>query len=128
MTEDEIVGWHHRFHGHEFESILGVGDGQGGLACCSPWGCKMLDVTEQLNLSWLLGHFYQIYQKILSGFSLELASVNRQKEYSFEENLSSMKNLHFEMPVIISLHVEEVYLKQESVTSKLSLGMSKIEP
>ena len=37
-TEDEMVGWHHRLDGHEFEQAPGVGDGQGGLACCSPWG------------------------------------------------------------------------------------------
>ena len=49
MTEDEMVGWHHRFNGHEFEEALGVGDGQEGLACCSPWGHKELDMTEQLN-------------------------------------------------------------------------------
>ena len=49
MTEDEIVGWHHRFDGHEFEQALGVGDGQGSLACCSPWGRKELDTTERLN-------------------------------------------------------------------------------
>ena len=49
MTEDEMVGWPHGLNGHEFESILGVGVGQGGLACCSPWGCKELDMTEQLN-------------------------------------------------------------------------------
>ena len=48
-TEDEIVGWHHLLDGHEFEQALGVGDGQGGLACCSPWGCKESDTTEQLN-------------------------------------------------------------------------------
>ena len=48
-TEDEIVGWHHWLNGHEFEQALGVGDGQGGLACCSPWGRKELDMTEQLN-------------------------------------------------------------------------------
>ena len=48
-TEDEIVGWHHRLNGHEFEQALRVGDGQGSLACCSPWGCKELDMTEQLN-------------------------------------------------------------------------------
>ena len=53
MTEDEMVGWHHQLGGHEFEWTPGVGDGQGGLACCSPWGCKQLDTTEQLN--W---HFY----------------------------------------------------------------------
>ena len=41
MTEDEMVGWHHRLNGHEFESTPGVGDGQGGLACCSPWGRRV---------------------------------------------------------------------------------------
>ena len=40
MTEDEMVGWHHRLSGHEFEQTPGVGDGQGGLACCSLWGCE----------------------------------------------------------------------------------------
>ena len=45
-TEDEMVGWHHRLDGLEFEQILGVGDGQGSLACCSPWGCKESDTTE----------------------------------------------------------------------------------
>ena len=52
-TEDEMVGWHHRLDGHEFEQALGVGDAQGSLACCSPWGCKQLDTSEQLNwTSW----------------------------------------------------------------------------
>ena len=49
MTEDEIVGWHHRLDGHEFDHAPGVGDGQGGLACCSPWSHKELDMTKQLN-------------------------------------------------------------------------------
>ena len=49
MTEDEMVGWHHRLDGQEFEQALGVGDGQGGLACCSPRGHKVSDRTEQLN-------------------------------------------------------------------------------
>ena len=48
-TEDEMVGWHHWLNGHEFEQALGVGDGQGILACCSPWGCKESDTTEWLN-------------------------------------------------------------------------------
>ena len=48
-TEDEMSGWHHRLNGHEFEWTLGVGDGQGGLPCCSSWGCKELDMTEWLN-------------------------------------------------------------------------------
>ena len=49
MTKDEMVGWHHRLKGHEFELPPGVGDGQGGLACCSPWGRKDSDMTERLN-------------------------------------------------------------------------------
>ena len=48
-TENEMVGWHHQLNGHEFEQALGVGDGQGSLVCFSPWGCKELDMTEQLN-------------------------------------------------------------------------------
>ena len=48
-TEDEMAGWHHPLDGHEFEWTLGVGDGQGGLVCCSPWGCKESDTTERLN-------------------------------------------------------------------------------
>ena len=51
MTEDKMVGWHHQLNGHEFEKTPGVGDGQGGLVCCSPWGCKESDMTEQLNWS-----------------------------------------------------------------------------
>ena len=49
MTEDEMVGWHHQLNGHEFEQARGDGDGQGILVCCSPWGCKELDRTEQRN-------------------------------------------------------------------------------
>ena len=49
MKDDEMVGWHHWFAGHEFEQTLGVGDGQGSLACCSLWGHKESDTTEQLN-------------------------------------------------------------------------------
>ena len=49
MTEDEMVGWHHRLNGHEFGQTLGDSDGQGGLACYSPWGCKESDTTECLN-------------------------------------------------------------------------------
>ena len=49
MTENEMVGWHHRRDGHEFDSTLGVGDEQGSLACCSLWGRKESDTTEKLN-------------------------------------------------------------------------------
>ena len=48
-TEDEMVGWHHRLNGHEFEQAPGIGEVQGSLVCCSPWGCKEFDMTEWLN-------------------------------------------------------------------------------
>ena len=58
-TEDEMVEWHHRLDEHEFEQALGVGDGQGGLVCCSPWGLKESDTTEWLNWTQL-GHMQAV--------------------------------------------------------------------
>ena len=49
MTEDGVVRWHHQLNGHEFEQAPGDSEGQGSLACCSPWGCKESDMTEWLN-------------------------------------------------------------------------------
>ena len=64
MPENEMIGWHDRLDGHEFEWTPGVGDGQGSLACSSPWGCKESDTTERLNwtdyvslTSWQLCQF-----------------------------------------------------------------------
>ena len=62
MTEDEMVGCHHQHNGHVFEYTLGFGDGQKGLVCCSPWGCKESDMTERLNwteLKWLSTHAHK---------------------------------------------------------------------
>ena len=53
MTEDEMVGWHHQLDGHEFKQAPGVGDGEGSPACCSQWGCKESDMTEQLHFLFL---------------------------------------------------------------------------
>ena len=66
-TEEEMVGWHHQLDRHEFEQALGDGDGQGSLACCSPWGLKELDTTEWL--SW----------------TLPIWTVSRGKQKSWEE-------------------------------------------
>ena len=49
-TEDEMAGRHHRLDAHEFEQAAGVGEGHGGLACCSPWGCTELDMTKRVTL------------------------------------------------------------------------------
>ena len=51
MTEDEMVGWHHRLNRHEFEQTPGEGEGRGSLVCCSPWGCKESDMSERLKNS-----------------------------------------------------------------------------
>ena len=61
-TEDEMAGWHHQLNGHEFGQTPGVGDGQGGLTCCSPWSCKELDTTDllnwtELNIFYLMCYF-----------------------------------------------------------------------
>ena len=63
--QDEMAGWHHRIDGREFEWTLGVGDGQGGLACCSPWDHKESDTTDRLN--WTeLNHRVRIYLLMIS--------------------------------------------------------------
>ena len=53
-TEDEMVGWHHQLNGHDFEQAPGGSEGQGSLACCSPWGRKESNTTEQVNKNWIL--------------------------------------------------------------------------
>jgi len=68
-TEDEMVGWHHRLNGHELGWAPGIGDGQGGLVCYSPWGRKELDMTKRLN--W-------ICQKLRSVFNVDSYNLRRQ--------------------------------------------------
>ena len=66
MTEDEMVGWHHQLDGHEFGWTPGVGDGQGGLVCCSPWGRKELDTTEWLKWTErVVEVFTAFYKKLI---------------------------------------------------------------
>ena len=69
-TEDEMVGWHHQLNAHEFEYTLGVGDEQGGLACCGPWGCKELDMTKRLNWTELLSLDHLVVHGCLSVYPL----------------------------------------------------------
>ena len=77
MTEDEMAGWHHPLDGHEFEWTPGVGDGQGGLACCDSWGRKELDMTERLNwpeLMWV-GGIRLVFSLRMGGFLFSPHSV-----------------------------------------------------
>ena len=74
MTEDEMAGWHHRVNGHEFGWTPGVGDGQGGLACCDSWGCKESDTTERLN--WQpLSKFLFLLSPNLSLFNIHATAM-----------------------------------------------------
>ena len=82
MTEDEMAGWHHRLDGLGFEWTLGVGDGQGGLACYDSWGCKESDMTEQLNWTEL---------KLLIFFFF----FNLQNEFTFWDHFSSKMKFTF---------------------------------
>ena len=58
MAEDEMVGWHHRLNGHEFDQALGDGEGQGSLACCSPWGHRESDRTDRKTTADIYRLFY----------------------------------------------------------------------
>ena len=84
MTEDEMVGWHHQLDGHESEQALGVGDAQGSLASCSPWGRKESDMTEQrIELKgydfnpgiWEINQFSSSYLACVLIFSLLLKNI-----------------------------------------------------
>ena len=86
VTNNDIVGWHHRLDAHEFGWIPGVGDGQGGLTCCDSWGCKESDTTEQLKwteLNWTEFEIkpyptsLQIFDPLLL-FHVKCASLERQ--------------------------------------------------
>ena len=78
-----MVGWHHLLNGHEFEQAPGVGDGQGSLACCSPWGRKKLDTTERLNRTEPVLTQTALLWIISSGSTL-LPSVVMQKDEAFQ--------------------------------------------
>ena len=74
-TEDEMVGWHHRFNGHEFQQALGVGDGQGSLVCCSPCGCKESDTTGWLNwrgcITYTVCHTFHVWKMVIMALILK---------------------------------------------------------
>ena len=79
MTEDEMAGWHHQLKGHELEQALEVGDGQGSLACCSPWGCNELDMTERLNWTWYCPlHVLRMLLGTTQDCHLSLLTLSRQ--------------------------------------------------
>ena len=88
-TEHETVGWHYRLNAHEFEQALGDGEGQGSLACCSPWGCKELD-TEQLNSNTHVNpHMFKTKTELLDAIRRIIASFTMKPVKSFLLSLKS---------------------------------------
>ena len=100
MTEDEMTGWHHPHYGHEFEHVPGDGEGQGSLVCCSPWGCKELDMTQRLNnnnniLEELpLIFFFQGLEVILLLFK-DISKLNRNDSFLIFNFLFKTKSSYF---------------------------------
>ena len=88
-TEDEMAGWHYQLDGHEFEWTLGVGDGQGGLACCDSWGHKQSDMTEWVNgthwteLSSSIFNVLRILNSVLYMSSINLHSHRQCTGFPF---------------------------------------------
>ena len=107
MTEDEMVGWHHRLNGHEFEQTPRNSEGQGSLACCSPWGCKESDTTEWLKnkmriscvYNYLLHHSLHGNQKWSFSKQLSWGAVGRCQQWVYTQKIlgtCSLKVCHLE--------------------------------
>ena len=86
MTEDEMVGWHHRLDGHGFGWIPRVGDGQRGLACCGSWGRKELDTTERLN--WTDCHLVSRRRILCSALFFNIVTIYEPFLSTYSERLS----------------------------------------
>ena len=82
MPEDQMVAWHHWFNGHESGQALGVGDGEGGLACCTSWGCNELDTTEGLNETELTTAEFSKFAGILSAVYIYTLYVHIQWNFT----------------------------------------------
>ena len=100
MTEDEMVGWHHRLDGHEFGQAPGVDDGQGNLACCSPWGCKDSDMTKRLTWTELRAgeiniakHLYG-KEKLVTSWKIENTHIPQLLGKSLREIMSYVEQMH----------------------------------
>ena len=100
-TKDEMAGWHHWLDGHGFEWTPGVGDGQGGLACCDSWGCKESDMTRETELNWISNHsiiFKTVNKKLLNfihcfnhkvDFLVDSTMPMKNKQLHFDANSNS---------------------------------------
>ena len=110
--EDEMLGWHHQLNGHESEQTPGVGDGQGGLACCSPWGCKESDTTEWLN--WT-DSFVWLYHNVIIHFPL--MGIWIVFHFLSYHEYNCYEHFHLRLFVDISFHFSGVYKEKSNCWS-----------
>ena len=122
VMEDEMVGWHHQLNGHGCGWTPGVGDGQGGLACCGSRGCKEPDTTEQLN--WTLSFQYYVTMASKHLGSIELCSTAKT---SFLKDLIPSFGSHLvPMARQPSSHVK--WLSSQYSPHKLETWLNDIRP
>ena len=133
-TEDEMIGWHHRLSGHELEWTPGVGDGQGGLACCSPWGRKESDTTEQLNWTELRLLNCEATGELCLGWGLETSSLRISRAERKREILSLILSLNSEahFQSLVRVHARSLQLcptlcDPVAYQAPLSMGFSRQE-
>ena len=122
-TKDEMAGMHHRLDRHEFEWTPGVGDGQGGLACCDSWGCKELDVTEQLNWTELFWKITTLSGKITPIYPLTFLGTSSLKSRCWQDCFSwgsRRESVFWPLPVYGGWPHSLVY---GSITSSPNFGL-----
>ena len=115
MTENEMFGWHHRFNGHEFEQILGDGEGQGSLVCYSSWGHKELYKIQQLN-NILLTHIEQFQHEGSLGLNPSKIKIVNSKFFFHDFSLPISPCLHEFIPVCIPQFKQKVKVKVKSLS------------
>ena len=101
MTEDEMVGWYHWLNGHEFVETPGDGEGQGSLACCSPWGHKESDTSKRLNNNWDRIHIPQNLLTVSDNHTIRtfLSPPKKKSDFSFTSNPSPRSLLIYFLPL-----------------------------
>ena len=127
-TEDEMVGWHRGLNGHEFEQAPGVGDRQGSLACCNPWGYKESDRTEQLNWNWIhipilfqILFLYRLY-RVLSWVSCAMELVLLDIYFLYVLVVQSLSHVWlFVTPRTEAHHVSLSFIVSQSLLKLMSI-------